>query len=156
MKRIYKYKLPSDGCMITIQEKIVKWLDVRAQDNWPHVWAIVETDVVEPVEIIAWGTGWDVPQELMECNYLGTESDCYGYVWHYFWKKVQNSSKAYTDYINCADSAITYNCLDTITSLNDYITLSLSSIDSCDSAIGAMSAETAREISKKKQSDLLN
>jgi hypothetical protein len=61
---------------------------VRAQDNWPHVWAIVETDVVEPVEIIAWGTGWDVPQELMECNYLGTESDCYGYVWHYFWKKV--------------------------------------------------------------------
>jgi hypothetical protein len=61
---------------------------VRAQDNWPHVWAIVETDVVEPVEIIAWGTGWDVPQELMECNYLGTESDYYGYVWHYFWKKV--------------------------------------------------------------------
>ena len=150
MKRIYKYKLPSDGCMITIQEKIVKWLDVRTQDNWPHVWAIVETDVVEPVEIIAWGTGWDVPQELMECNYLGTESDCYGYVWHYFWKKVQNSSKTYTDdIIDCVDSAITYNHLDTITSLNDYITLSLSSIDSCDGAIGVMSAETAREISKK-------
>lgn len=125
MKRIYKYKLPSDGCMITIQEKIVKWLDVRAQDNWPHVWAIVETDVVEPVEIIAWGTGWDVPQELMECNYLGTESDCYGYVWHYFWKKVQNNSKTYIDdIIDCVDNAITYNCLDTITSLNDYLNLS--------------------------------
>ena len=143
MKRIFKYKLPSDGCMITIQEKIVKWLDVRAQDNWPHVWAIVETDVVEPVEIIAWGTGWDVPQELMECNYLGTESDCYGYVWHYFWKKVQNSSKTYIDdIIDYVDGVITYNHLDTITSLNDYI-------NSCDSAIGAMSAETAREISKK-------
>lgn len=51
--------------------------------------------------------------------------------------------------MNCADNAITCNCLDTITSLNDYITLSLSSIDSCDSAIGVMSAETAREISKK-------
>lgn len=90
----------------------------------------------------------------MECNYLGTESDCYGYVWHYFWKKVQNSSKTYTDYINCADSAIAYNCLETITSLNDYIDLSLSS---CDKAIGTtMTAETAREISKKKQSDLLN
>ena len=79
---------------------------MRAQDDWPHVWAIVETDVVEPVEIIAWGTGWDVPQELMECNYLGTESDCYGYVWHYFWKKVESvSATTYVDDTDCATAA---------------------------------------------------
>lgn len=107
MRSIFKYKLPSDGCVITIQEKVIKWLDVRSQDDWPHVWAIVETDIVEPVQIIAWGTGWDVPQELMECNYLGTESDCYGYVWHYFWKKVEtmiDNAKTY-DYNEIDDNS---------------------------------------------------
>ena len=98
MKSIFKYKLPSDGCIITIQEKVIKWLDVRSQGNWPHIWAIVETDIVEPVEIIAWGTGWDVSQELMEWNYLGTESDYYGYVWHYFYKKVETDNEK--TYIN--------------------------------------------------------
>jgi hypothetical protein len=62
------------------------------------VWAIVDDERVEPVEIIAWGTGWEVPDELMNCGYLGTESDEWGYVWHYFWDKVESASAtAYVD-----------------------------------------------------------
>ena len=36
-------------------------------------------------EIVAWGTGWELPDEVwMDCEYIGTCEDRYGYVWHYF------------------------------------------------------------------------
>ena len=36
-------------------------------------------------EIVAWGTGWDLPDEVwIDCDYIGTCEDSYGYVWHYF------------------------------------------------------------------------
>lgn len=100
MRKIFKYELPVDGHVITIKEKVIKWLDVRIQNGWPHVWAIVDVDIIEPTEIIAWGTGWEVPQEIMECGYLGTEIDDYGYVWHYFWKKVETATETTKTYID--------------------------------------------------------
>ena len=85
MKKIFKYRLPRDGESITINAHVVKWLNIQEQHGRPHIWAIVD-DARESNEwtIIAWGTGWDVPEELMTATYLGTAQDGAGYVWHYF------------------------------------------------------------------------
>lgn len=111
---------------------------MREQDGWPHVWAIVDDKKVEPIEIIAWGTGWEVPDELMKCGYLGTESDEWGYVWHYFWDKIESASATtYTDNTTYATTAvnsmpltvsgkslttnsITSYDLETVENINDY------------------------------------
>ena len=88
MKKIFKYKLPRDGEVITIHADIVKWLDVQEQNGWPHIWAIVEENGhPRDYEIAAWGTGWMVPDELMFMSYLGTAQDLGGYVWHYFMRE---------------------------------------------------------------------
>lgn len=88
MKKIFKYKLPRDGEVITIHADIIMWLDVQEQNGWPHVWAIVEENGhPRDYEIAAWGTGWMVPDELMFMSYLGTAQDLGGYVWHYFMRE---------------------------------------------------------------------
>ena len=121
MRKIFKYELPVDGHVITIKEKVIKWLDVKIQNGWPHAWAIVDVDTIEPTEIIAWGTGWEVPQEIMECEYLGTEIDDYGYVWHYFWKKVE-----------IAAIEITKTCDNTINIQNNNVqTYTIATLGSC-------------------------
>ena len=85
MKRIFKYTLPRDGEIITITANIVKWLDIQKQDGWPVIWAVVDDAGHESeYEIVAWGTGWDFPDELNHCRYMGTAQDGAGYVWHYF------------------------------------------------------------------------
>jgi hypothetical protein len=33
MKRIFKYKLPRDGEVVTINASVIKWLDVQEQDG---------------------------------------------------------------------------------------------------------------------------
>lgn len=88
MKKIFKYKLPRDGEVITIHADIIKWLDIQEQNGWPHIWAIVEENGnARNYEIAAWGTGWMVPDELMFMSYLGTAQDLGGYVWHYFMRE---------------------------------------------------------------------
>ena len=84
MRKIYKYKLPVDGGVITIDDYIVKILDLQAQDGVPTMWAIVDPEIeaAKPIEIIAIGTGWELPVGIDE--YLGTVQDEYGFVWHYF------------------------------------------------------------------------
>lgn len=86
MKRIFKYRLPRDGELICIDAHVVKWLTIQEQNGWPHIWAIIDDDVknYQKWNIIAWGTGWEVPEELMTATYLGTGQDGAGYVWHYF------------------------------------------------------------------------
>ena len=92
MKRIFKYKLPRDGEIITITANVVKWLDIQEQDGWPHVWAVVDDVGYESeYEIVAWGTGWDFPEELNHCRYMGTAQDGAGYVWHYFMQEKAKS-----------------------------------------------------------------
>lgn len=84
MKTIYKYELPVDGGVITITDKVEKFLDVRLQDGVPRIWAIVDTDkkAENPINIVAIGTGWEASENLGE--YLGTLEDHWGYIWHYF------------------------------------------------------------------------
>ena len=89
MRKIYKYELPVDGGIITIKQCIIKILNIQEQNGIPMMWAIVDPDdeVIEPLEIIAIGTGWELPTELDD--YLGTAQDEYGFVWHYFSLKLK-------------------------------------------------------------------
>ena len=106
MKRIFKYKLPRDGEVITITANVIKWLDIQEQNGWPMIWAVVDDAGYESeYEIVAWGTGWDFPDELNRCRYMGTAQDGAGYVWHYF---MQEKSKSWSP----ADSAIATEQLD--------------------------------------------
>ena len=146
MKRIFKYKLPRDGEIITITANITKWLNIQEQDGWPMIWAVVDDAGYESeYEIVAWGTGWEFPDELNHCRYMGTAQDGYGYVWHYF---MQEKSKSWSP----ADSAIAtapiqgidyWNGLLTTTpaTIQDY-TITISCGDS-DSAISALSSSNA-------------
>jgi hypothetical protein len=94
MKKIFKYKLPRDGAVITITANVVKWLDIQKQDGWPMIWAVVDDAGYESeYEIVAWGTGWEFPDELNHCRYMGTAQDGAGYVWHYF---MQEKSKSWS------------------------------------------------------------
>jgi hypothetical protein len=93
VKKIFKYKLPRDGEIITITANVIKWLDIQEQDGWPMIWAVVDDAGYESeYEIVAWGTGWEFPDELSHCRYMGTAQDGYGYIWHYF---MQEKSKSY-------------------------------------------------------------
>ena len=65
MKKIFKYRLPRDGETITITANVIKWLTIQEQDGWPMIWAVVDdTGYESEYEIVAWGTGWDFPDEL--------------------------------------------------------------------------------------------
>ena len=93
MRKIYKYQLPVDGGIITIKQCIIKILNIQEQNGIPMMWAIVDPDneVVEPLEIVAIGTGWELPTGLDD--YLGTAQDKYGFVWHYFSLKLRELEK---------------------------------------------------------------
>ena len=90
MRKIYKYELPVDGGIIAIKQCIIKILNIREQNGIPVMWAIVDPDdeVVEPLKIIAIGTGWELPTGLED--YLGTAQDEYGFIWHYFTIKLED------------------------------------------------------------------
>lgn len=95
MKKIYKYKLGMDGEIVDIKAPIVKFLNVKFQPGEGIViWAEVD-DAYDEVEtqIIAIGTGWDIPEQIAHWNYLGTELDGYGYVWHYYCRPFTTSLK---------------------------------------------------------------
>ena len=88
MNKIYKYRLPRDGQVVKIDDYVIEWLHVGVQDDFPTAWAVVNVDMPKGQrvsEIVAWGTGWELPDEVwMDCEYIGTCEDRYGYVWHYF------------------------------------------------------------------------
>lgn len=88
MNKIYKYRLPRDGQVVKVDDYVIEWLAVANQDEIPTVWAVVDVDMPKGQrvsQIVAWGTGWELPDEVwMDCEYIGTCEDRYGYVWHYF------------------------------------------------------------------------
>ena len=56
------------------------------------IWAVVDDVGYEnEYEIAAWGTGWEFPDELNCCRYMGTAQDGAGYVWRYFMQEKPNS-----------------------------------------------------------------
>ena len=107
MKRIFKYRLPVDGGIERIDANVIKWLDIKTQNGLPHIWAIVDTEgCTKSYEFIAWGTGWDVPDELLDCKYMGTAIDDYGYVWHYFMDEKNNEAELATTSRNYNDDLV--------------------------------------------------
>ena len=94
-KTIYKYKLPRDGQSIIIKEHIVEVLYIGTQDGWPTLWAIVDTDYYQEIEVVAWGTGWPLPDDVYcSTDYWGSAIDGDGYVWHYF-AELRSSDRDY-------------------------------------------------------------
>lgn len=144
MKRIFKYKLPRDGEIITITANVAKWLDIQKQDGWPMIWAVVDDVGYESeYEIVAWGTGWDFPDELNHCRYMGTAQDGAGYVWHYFMQeKAKSWSPAETGMAAVPVEGIDYwNELLSVTpaTIEDY-TMKITCGDA-DSAISALESK---------------
>ena len=143
MKRIFKYKLPRDGEVITITANVIKWLDIQKQDGWPMIWAVVDDAGYESeYEIIAWGTGWDFPDELNRCRYMGTAQDGAGYVWHYFmqekiksWSSAETGEQLNKDYWYWNGSLITTpitiqdytTSIDNLQSVEEYLTAAVAS-----------------------------
>ena len=88
MNKIYKYRLPRDGQVIKVDDYVIEWLHVGIQDGVPTAWAVVDVDMPKGKrtwQVVAWGTGWELPDEVwINCDYIGTCEDDYGYVWHYF------------------------------------------------------------------------
>ena len=88
MNKIYKYRLPRDGQVVKVDDYVIEWLAVANQDGVPTAWAVVDVDMPKGKrtwQVVAWGTGWELPDEVwIDCDYIGTCEDCYGYVWHYF------------------------------------------------------------------------
>ena len=84
MRKIYKYELPHNGHTITIPHVVIRFLEIHTQNGIPTIWVIVDPEVeaIIPTEIIAIGTGWELPDGLGD--YLGTAEDEFGFVWHYF------------------------------------------------------------------------
>jgi hypothetical protein len=148
MKRIFKYKLPRDGEIITITANVIKWLDIQEQDGWPMIWAVVDDAGYESeYEIVAWGTGWEFPDELSHCRYMGTAQDGYGYVWHYFMQEKSKSwSPAETGIATAPIQGIDYwNGLLSTTpaTIQDYsVTISCGDADSAVSALTSGNAAT--------------
>ena len=136
MKRIFKYKLPRDGEIITITANVVKWLDIQKQDGWPMIWAVVDDAGYESeYEIVAWGTGWDFPDELNRCRYMGTAQDGAGYVWHYF---MQEKSKSWSP----AETAIATEQLD-MDYWNSLLTKTPATIQDCTISISCGDSDSA-------------
>lgn len=88
MNKIYKYRLPRDGQVVKVDDYVIEWLHVGTQDGVPTAWAVVDVDMPKGKrtwQVVAWGTGWELPDEVwIDCDYIGTCEDNYGYVWHYF------------------------------------------------------------------------
>ena len=97
MRKIYKYSLPYDGHTITIPYDVIRFLEIHTQNGIPTIWVIVdpEAEATISTEIIAIGTGWELPDGLGD--YLGTAEDEFGYVWHYFTYEPKEMLKAPTE-----------------------------------------------------------
>ena len=90
MTRIYKHHLGFDGGIITIKDKFKRFLTVQAQNGMPTCWYEVDDNCDEiEVMVIAIGTGWDIPEEFADWEYIGTAQDELGYVWHYYANEVR-------------------------------------------------------------------
>ena len=100
MNKIYKYRLPRDGQVVKVDDYVIKWLHVGVQDEIPTAWAVVDVDKPKgqrTSQIVAWGTGWELPDEVwIDCKYIGTCEDRYGYIWHYFVESADSGSLSAT------------------------------------------------------------
>jgi hypothetical protein len=106
------------------------------------IWAVVDDAGYESeYEIVAWGTGWEFPDELNHCRYMGTAQDGAGYVWHYFMQEKSKSwSPAGTDIATVPVEGIDYWTL-APTIIEDY-TMKITCGDA-DSAVSGLTLNKA-------------
>lgn len=146
MRTIYKYKLPRDGQSIMIEEYILEVLHIGTQDGWPMLWAVVDTDKYQETEVVAWGTGWPLPDDVYyETDYWGTAEDGAGYIWHYF-AATRSSDRWVLDqtklYVNDPDAAKIADLSTTVKEYEPYTTISIS----CGDASNAIDGLTCDEL----------
>lgn len=86
MIKIYKKVLGLDGEITTINGKIKRILTTQFQPgSGPCVWYEVDDSLKEiEINIIAIGTGWELPENIRYWDYIGTVQDGMGFVWHYY------------------------------------------------------------------------
>ena len=96
MIRIYKEKLGTDGELTVIKGKVKNILTTQFQPGiGPCVWYEVDDDLKEiEIQIIAIGTGWDLPKNIKYWDYIGTVQDGFGFVWHYYATPFSNNTIA--------------------------------------------------------------
>lgn len=87
MKRIYKYELNEQGVQTLKMPKGAEVISAIEQNNKVIVYAIVDiTKENEEREFSVIGTGWNIPDELLESNkFIGTVKVGI-FVWHVFFK----------------------------------------------------------------------
>ena len=63
MQTIYKYKLDTTDNQVVLLPPFSEILTVQLQDGVPHLWALVDTNIVEkiPITIEIFGTGNPIP-----------------------------------------------------------------------------------------------
>lgn len=85
MKAIWKYDLPHDTNYVSIPKDFVV-LSVAEQNNNIVLYCIVDPyGVTEEVEFNIVGTGWHMPDSLLDKKFIGTVSTYHGmYMWHIF------------------------------------------------------------------------
>ena len=86
MVKIYKNTLGLDGEITTIKGKIKRILTTQFQPgSGPCVWYEIDDSLKEiEINIIAIGTGWELPENIRYWDYIGTVQDGMGFVWHYY------------------------------------------------------------------------
>ena len=89
-KRIWKYPLTTNGVVKRITGKLSKILTIDVQNEQPYCWILIDDDVQEiSIDLVGIGTGWEIPEEVENMGFVGTLQTG-EYVWHYFWKLVDN------------------------------------------------------------------
>ena len=86
MKKIWKYEVGRDGQVATLEGNFVRILSIQAQGPNIYVWMECDDDApTSSIDIVAIGTGWEIPNEQMEgLTYVNSVIDG-PYVWHYYW-----------------------------------------------------------------------
>lgn len=96
MKRIYKYEMPAGGGSMHYLPKGFEPLSVGLDPRGTIcMWAIVDTQIDIPqvkVDFAAIGTGWPLEElsiDLEKYTFLGTVNDGLTYMWHYFYRVLE-------------------------------------------------------------------
>ena len=86
MTRIYKQELGMDGQIVVIKDRIKRFLTVQFQPGTGICCWYEADDMADEneIQIIAIGTGWELPENIRYWDYIGTVQDGMGFVWHYY------------------------------------------------------------------------
>ena len=90
MKKIHKYNLGVGEQTIVCTDRFKEILHVANQPGeGPQMWAMVDDDAkIKTIEVRCVGTGWPIPFDTEDFEFIGTVIEDTGYVWHYFMRQI--------------------------------------------------------------------